>query len=135
MGPNRICLEFLATAPAAHGSQLWPRPPRDLLATPRWCRIMPYRGRWSPALLQMTPRRSREGGVTASFPDFERPPVVEVALSVSFDTLAGLTAADLGVLWHLHYKPRGFRWTQDQPPVRVVPEQFGPASGLPSVHV
>jgi uncharacterized protein (TIGR04255 family) len=69
-----------------------------------------------------------------SLPDFDKPPVVEVALSVSFDPLPRVTAADLGALWQLHYRNRGFPFTADQPPLRVLPEQF-PASAVPALRI
>jgi uncharacterized protein (TIGR04255 family) len=67
-------------------------------------------------------------------PDFDRPPVVEVALSVAFDPLPRVTAADLGALWQLHYRNRGFPFSQDQPPAPVVREQF-PARAGPALRV
>jgi uncharacterized protein (TIGR04255 family) len=75
----------------------------------------------------------RSAGVS-ELPDFDYPPVVEVALSVSFDPLPRVTAADLGALWQLHYRNRGFPFTADQPPLRVLPEQF-PASAVPALRV
>jgi uncharacterized protein (TIGR04255 family) len=69
-------------------------------------------------------------------PTFERPPVVEVALAVSFDPVDRLTTADLGALWDREYRRRGFTVTEDQVPVGVVPEDFvSPTAGLPSVQV
>src|SRR5438093_860850 len=69
------------------------------------------------------------------FPDFENPPVVEVALSVAFDPLPRVTTADLGALWALHYRQRGFNSTDDQPPVSIPPEQFEGPPTAPGVRV
>lgn len=68
------------------------------------------------------------GEATESSPDFDRPPVVEVALSISFDPVERLTLADLGALWHTRFRERGFVFTEDHPPVKVVPEEFGPGA-------
>lgn len=56
-------------------------------------------------------------------PDFERPPVVEVAISIQFEPLEGLTVPKLGMLW-LEYKEE-FPITQDQAPLDAAFEFFG----------
>jgi uncharacterized protein (TIGR04255 family) len=56
-------------------------------------------------------------------PDFENPPVVEVALSVQFERLTDLHAAHLGLLWS-QFKDR-FPRTEEHPPREAVIEQFG----------
>lgn len=56
-------------------------------------------------------------------PDFERPPVVEVALGVQFDKLTGLHAAHFGLLWE-RYRER-FPHTEERAPLDPVIEQFG----------
>ena len=56
-------------------------------------------------------------------PDFSNPPVIEVALSVQFERLAGLHAAHLGLAWSL-FRER-FPRTEEHPPREGVIEQFG----------
>lgn len=66
-------------------------------------------------------------GPRRRLPDFESPPVVEVALGVQFDPPFSLTSAQLGRIWEI-YKAR-FPKTQDQPPLPSVvesPEVLGP---------
>ena len=60
---------------------------------------------------------------TSPLPDFERPPLVEVALSIQFDALSSLGVSQLGLLW-AEYKER-FPKTQEQPPLPAVTETFG----------
>ena len=56
-------------------------------------------------------------------PDFEDPPVVEVALSVQFERLEALKTAHLGVLWAEFRE--NFPKTEEQPPLDPVIEPFG----------
>lgn len=56
-------------------------------------------------------------------PVFTNPPVVEVALSVQFDTLGGFRVAHLGSLW-AKFRER-FPQTLEQPPLRPFFEGFG----------
>lgn len=65
-------------------------------------------------------------------PEFRNPPVVEVALSVQFDTLEKLRTPQIGLLWQ-KLRDR-FPRTEDQPPLEPVYERFGvptsPGGGL-----
>lgn len=56
-------------------------------------------------------------------PSFDKPPVVETALSVQFDPIPGLTNGHLGAFW----KSLGPDWphVEDAPPIRDVFERFG----------
>src|SRR5215203_266418 len=66
---------------------------------------------------------------SAALPKFDNPPVVEVALSISFESLQGFRTAHAGLLWErLRLKER-FPNTEDQqelPP--TVEEPSGPAA-------
>jgi len=66
-------------------------------------------------------------------PDYDNPPVVEVALSVQFDRLEGLDTAQVGQLWVERYKDRYPR-TEDNPPldplVEILPGQDQPGLGI-----
>ncbi|MCK5798944.1 MAG: TIGR04255 family protein [Deltaproteobacteria bacterium] len=66
-----------------------------------------------------------------STPDFESPPVVEVALSVQFNELPRWEAAHLGLLWVEEFKSR-LPTTATHPPLGRQVETFGlsPASGV-----
>jgi len=61
--------------------------------------------------------------MTDSLPDFERPPVVEVALSVQFEPIPGLTSAHLGMLWG-RYRDR-YPTCREQAALEPVNETFG----------
>src|SRR3712207_1748974 len=50
----------------------------------------------------------------ADLPEFEKPPVVEVALSIKFKTLS-LTSAHIGLLWERFRSD--FPRVEDQPPI------------------
>ena len=56
-------------------------------------------------------------------PDFEDPPVVEVALSVQFDSLPNLHMTHLGLLWE-RFRDR-FPVVEEQSPLEPVFERFG----------
>ena len=56
-------------------------------------------------------------------PEFENPPVVEVALSVQFEPLAKLRCVQIGSLWS-EFKDR-FPQTEEHPPLEHVVEKFG----------
>jgi len=62
-------------------------------------------------------------------PDFKQPPVVEVALSVQFDTLAKLGVPQLGLLW-TEFRDR-FPKVEEHPPLEPAFERFG-VRGSPS---
>ena len=60
----------------------------------------------------------------SGLPDFRRPPLVEVALSLQFEPLARLTTAHIGLLWQ---KYRGqLPLIKEHPPLDPVLEDFGP---------
>jgi len=56
-------------------------------------------------------------------PDFSKPPVTEVALSVQFDTLTALRTPQLGLLWQ-EFRDH-FPVTEEHPPLEPVIERFG----------
>ena len=55
-------------------------------------------------------------------PEFGRPPLVEVALSVQFEPIAGLHTPQIGLLWQ-EYRDR-FPKTEEHPPLEPVFELF-----------
>src|SRR5574338_483742 len=59
-----------------------------------------------------------------SLPDYDRPPVVEVASSIQFGTIPGLDAARLGLLWSVFR--RDYPRTEQYPPLPHEVEGFGP---------
>src|ERR1043166_5147847 len=61
--------------------------------------------------------------VQISLPDFVKPPVTEVALSVQFNPLPELKAPQLGLLWN-EFRSR-FPKAEQQPPLDSVMEKFG----------
>lgn len=60
-------------------------------------------------------------------PKYDKPPVIEVALSVQFDRL-DVTAAHLGLIWQ-QYRNR-FPTIQEKPELEAVIERFGPSAKL-----
>jgi len=64
----------------------------------------------------------------APLPDFENPPVVEVALGVQFDPIAGLTVPQLGLLWDRCFR-KDFPNSEEHAPLESTIERFG-ISGL-----
>src|SRR3972149_399129 len=61
-------------------------------------------------------------------PDFTDPPVVEVALSIQFDSIAKLHVPQLGLLWQ-DFRER-FPVTEEHAPLGTAIERFGaPATG------
>jgi len=72
--------------------------------------------------------------MTKELPDFENPPVVEVALSVQFDPLIALRTPQIGVLWQ-QFRDR-FPRIEEHPPLDSTIERFGPRSRIePGVQV
>lgn len=57
-------------------------------------------------------------------PDFQAPPVIEVALAVQFDSLPKLGVAETGALWSRYRKE--YPETEDQPPTPQAFESFDP---------
>ncbi len=66
----------------------------------------------------------------ADLPDFQDPPVVEVALAIQFEPLEALRSVHFGLLWAA-YKDR-FPFVEDQPPLVRFFETFG--GPPPSAH-
>ena len=66
-----------------------------------------------------------------SLPDFDRPPVVEVVLSLQFEPISSLTTAHVGLLWQ-RYRDR-LSVIEEHPPLPSQFERFGPPS--PRVNV
>ena len=60
----------------------------------------------------------------AGLPDFDKPPLAEVALSLQFAPLAGLTTAHIGLLWR-KYRSR-LPLIEEHPPLDPVLESFDP---------
>lgn len=60
-------------------------------------------------------------------PRYSRPPVVEVAISVTYEPLAQLGAVRLGQLWFTHFRD-SFPFTEEHPPFEAPVERFGAAS-------
>ena len=65
-------------------------------------------------------------------PDFERPPVVEVALGVQYDDLPGLNVVQIAAFWIDHLRAE-FPEVTEQPPLANSEEAFGPpaSQGVP----
>lgn len=69
-----------------------------------------------------------------SLPDFDNPPVAEVALSVQFEPLEQFGAPQIGLLW-AEFRSR-FPVTQEHAPLDPVIERFGiPRTGAPDVRL
>lgn len=64
-------------------------------------------------------------GRPPGLPDFRKPPLVEVALSVQFEPLPGLTTAHVGLLWQRHYRQR-LPLIEEHPPLDPAIEDFSP---------
>jgi len=60
----------------------------------------------------------------ADLPDYENPPLVEVALGVHLDPLPQVRAAHLGLLWQRYYAE--FPSLQELAPIETAEEEFGP---------
>jgi len=58
-----------------------------------------------------------------ALPDFERPPIAEVAISIQFEPLEGFTVPKLGMLWSEFREE--FPITEDAAPINPVYEVFG----------
>jgi len=65
-------------------------------------------------------------------PDFENPPLTEVAISVQFDSLPDLQTPQIGLLWS-KFRDR-FPKTEQHPPLDPIIEKFGPPS-QPSIRL
>ena len=67
--------------------------------------------------------------MTHPLPEFDSPPVTEVALSVQFEKLDSLGVPQLGYVWQM-FRDR-FPQTEGKPPLEPTFEQFGPHPGRP----
>lgn len=70
------------------------------------------------------PRSTPVVGATRLLPEYDRPPVVEVACSIQFEPITELHAGRLGLLWG-KYRER-YPDVQQQPPLSAIREQFEP---------
>jgi uncharacterized protein (TIGR04255 family) len=66
---------------------------------------------------------SRMNDVNQALPEFENPPVTEVALSVQFEALSNLRTPQIGLLWQ-QFRDR-FPKTEEHPPLEPLLERFG----------
>lgn len=70
----------------------------------------------------------------SALPHFKHPPVIEVAMSVQFERIEGLTTGHLGLLWD-RYRER-FPHCEEQPGLETTLERFGEQRrGGPSVRI
>ena len=75
----------------------------------------------------------RNGGMGSQLPEFEDPPVVEVALSAQFEPLSSLGSPQMGLIWQ-HFRNR-FPNTEEHAPLDPAVEEFGAARERPqTVH-
>ncbi len=63
----------------------------------------------------------------SDLPDFKKPPLTEVALSVQFERLPNLNSLQIGLLWH-EFMER-FPSTEQHPLLDPVFERFGTPTG------
>ncbi|MHB1034034.1 MAG: TIGR04255 family protein [Pirellulales bacterium] len=71
---------------------------------------------------------------TRPLPEFDSPPVIEVALAVQFEKLDTLRVPQMGYLWQTYRSQ--FPRTEEQPPIEPVFEQFGLRPGArPNVRL
>lgn len=74
------------------------------------------------------------GHTRPPLPNFESPPVAEVALSLQFDALNNLRTPHIGFLWS-RYRSK-FPQVEEHPPLPNVVEWFGlPSAGVPNAQV
>ncbi len=69
----------------------------------------------------------------ANLPDYQNPPVVEVALSVRFEPLDRLQTVHIGLLWQAFFREK-FSVVEEHPPLPLVLEAFSGTS-QPSLQV
>jgi len=69
----------------------------------------------------------------ADLPDFERPPVTEVVLSLQFASLPGLKNVHAGLLWQ-HFSTR-YPNVEEYPPIAPVFETFGLPTAMPDMSL
>jgi uncharacterized protein (TIGR04255 family) len=86
------------------------------------------------ASVELTTKQRGERTVTTlTLPDFENPPLAEVALSVQFESIAELRTPQIGLLW-TEFRSR-FPSTEEYPPLNAVIERFGvPRTDAPEVR-
>jgi len=68
--------------------------------------------------------------VFSSLPDYENPPVAEVALSVQFEPLRRFRTPYIGLLWE-KYQKRELKFIEEQPSIPQVFELFGEEKLIP----
>ena len=72
--------------------------------------------------------------MTRNLPDFAKPPLAEVALSVQFEPLEKMRTPQIGLLWN-DFRQR-FPDTEEHPPLDSVIERFGiPRASAPEVRM
>ncbi len=72
--------------------------------------------------------------MSAELPEFQDPPVVEVAMAVQFETLTALRTPQIGSLWSVFRED--FPKTEEHAPLEPMMERFGVhAPKAPAVHV
>jgi uncharacterized protein (TIGR04255 family) len=67
-------------------------------------------------------------------PAYERPPVSEVSVAVTFEPLDGLSAFAIGEIWTQIFKAE-FPQSQEQPPLVPQVEQFGAMGSQPQIKI
>jgi uncharacterized protein (TIGR04255 family) len=67
-------------------------------------------------------------------PEFDDPPVIEVALSAQLEPLAGFRVVHFGLLWE-RFRDKGFRSVEEHGPLDSVLETFEPATREPAIQV
>ncbi len=83
----------------------------------------------------MADKISSPGSVSSQpLPEYDRPPVVEVVLGLSFEPLPAFTAVQMGALWADRFSTE---WPKsiEQPPYHPPQERFGRAQGLPAISL
>jgi uncharacterized protein (TIGR04255 family) len=67
-------------------------------------------------------------------PSFREPPVIEVVLAVSFETMQGLDNVQVGRLWEAEFRA-DFPKVEEQPPYFPPVERFGHRARMPAVKL
>jgi uncharacterized protein (TIGR04255 family) len=70
----------------------------------------------------------------ADLPDYERPPLVEVVLSVQFAELQGYRTVHAGLLWEDKFR-KAYPIVAEQPPLDPIFEAFGPQVSAPQFQI
>jgi uncharacterized protein (TIGR04255 family) len=72
---------------------------------------------------------------SATFADYEDPPVCEVVLCVQFEPLTKLRTPHIGFLWNVFQEKRGLRKIEEHPPLPPAMELFGPQTFEPQIQI